>query len=594
MKLSVNRNTVWCDLFVEELYRNGVRHVCISPGSRSTPLTLAFAKHHGIKSYVIVDERSSGFFALGIAKETKSPVAIVTTSGTAVAEIYPAIIEAYYQRIPLIICTADRPPHLRKRGANQTINQVNIYKNHIRFFNDLGLPDITRNAFKNFKKKIYDGLCVALKDNIGPIHYNFPFEKPFEPDTPTDKIDVELLNKFSNLDFQKPKNKTRISDSYEISRIADLISKKEKGIILCGYKVYDPTLVKMIDRLSHHTGYPIIADGSSSLRFGTHTKERIINNFPAMVRSKQFIANYSPEVIIQFGGPPTSNVVLDYFKNSKAVKIIVNKFGDKNDPSLTAKFFHKIDELEFCTPIMRLKIKRSKLWQNGFQELDKTIEREKKSFLEKAVPNFEGLIVKSLIDNLPDDCNLMVSNSLPIRDLDFFASSINKKINLFVNRGASGIDGINSTALGIATSSKRPTILLTGDLAFFHDLNGLQISYKYKIPLIIVLINNNGGGIFESLPISRFGKLFTENFVTSLNLEFANFVKAYKGEYYKAGSLNQLKEKLFNLIKVKKLTVIEIKTDSKKSKEIRDKYWQTVLNKINPPVNVIKNRRFRI
>ncbi len=590
MKLSVNRNTVWCDLFVEELYRNGVRYVCISPGSRSTPLTLAFAQHPGIKTYVIVDERSSGFFALGIAKKTGSPVAVVTTSGTAVAEIYPSIIEAYYQRIPLIICTADRPPHLRMRGANQTINQVNIFKNQIRFFADIGLPDISWKGLKNFKGKINDGLQTALEKNIGPIHFNFPFEKPFEPDTPTDKFDAELLNRFSNLDLQTTLNKIKIGINSKIPGIIDLINKKEKGIILCGYKVYDPDLVKMIDRLSHHTGYPIIADGSSSLRFGTHNKARIVNNFPAMVRSKEFLNNFKPEIIIQFGGSPTSNVVLDYFKNCDAIKIIVNKFGDKNDPSLTAKFFLKIDELEFSDMIIKQKIKRTNIWQNRLSELDKKIETAKKLFFNKTSFNFEGSIVKSLVDILPNDCNLMVSNSLPIRDLDFFASSNNKKINLFVNRGASGIDGINSTALGIASSSNKPTVLLTGDLAFFHDFNGLHISYKYKIPLIIILINNNGGGIFESLPISRYGKLFTENFVTSLNLEFANFVKAYKGEYFEAKSLNQLKKKLFNSTRVKKLSVIEIKTDSKKSKEIRDKYWQTVLNKINSPVNVIKNR----
>lgn len=585
MKLSVNRNTVWCDFFVDELYRNGVSNVCISPGSRSTPLTLAFVTNKKIKSYIIVDERSSGFFALGLAKKTKSPVAIVTTSGTAVAELYPSIIEAFYQRIPLIICTADRPPKLRDRGANQTINQNNIYRNHIRFFEDTGLPNLSSKKLNEFKNIINRGLLTGLVNDTGPIHFNMPFEKPFEPDIPTENFDINLIGKYSetipNVKVEELTN--------NIDKIIDLIKNKEKGIILCGYNNFDKSTVKNIVSLSNHIGYPIIADGSSSLRFGTHNKKSVVNNFTSLIKSENFIQSYIPEIIIQFGGAPTSNIVQDYIKKSSAIKIIVNKFGDKNDPTLTAKQFIKIDENYFCKMLISKKINRASKWKNHFSILDLKVETIKQIFFSTTSINFEGNLIKSVLDFLPEKCNLMVSNSLPIRDLDFFAASTNKKINLFVNRGASGIDGINSTALGIAAVSNVPTILLTGDLAFYHDLNGLHNTYKYKIPLTVVLINNNGGGIFESLPISRFGNLYKENFVTSLNIKFANFVRAYNGEYFKIKSKKDLKEKLFESTRVKKFTLLEIITDSKKSKTTRNNYWQKVSKKINIAVNAIKN-----
>ena len=264
MKISINRNIIWCDLFVSRLAVLGVKYACISPGSRSTSLTLAFASNKNIKLYTIVDERSSAFFALGLAKKTKSPVAVVTTSGTAVAELFPAIIEAYYSRIPLIICTADRPPALKNSGANQTINQHNIYKDHIRFFIDAGLPDIAHlEKIKNIAEDAVRYSCFLEK---GPVHINFPFEKPFEPDSNTDKLDLKILEK--NFQYSSFESKPRMQKKINFKNLADKFSKKERGLILVGYNNYGPGFGKLLFKLSKTLAYPVYIDGASHFRFG--------------------------------------------------------------------------------------------------------------------------------------------------------------------------------------------------------------------------------------------------------------------------------------------------------------------------------------
>lgn len=588
MKLSINRNIVWCDLFVNRLSQLGVRYACISPGSRSTSLTIAFAANKLIDVFPIVDERSSAFFALGLAKKSNTPVAIVTTSGTAVAELYPAIIEAYYQRVPLIICTADRPHLLRNRGANQTINQQNIYRNHIRYFVDAGLPDIKK--LPSIKKVAEDAIRYSCLTEKGPVHINFPFEKPFEPKSYTDKIEIGTIDKiFSNSSFQlAPGTQTKIN--YEA--LTKKFWSTERGLIIVGFNNYKKDFSKQVIRLSEKFGYPVYVDGSSSDRFGRHSKENVIENLTAFIRAKDFQKHFDPKIIIQFGGTPTSNVLLEFFKRSNAEKILVNEFGDKNDPSLTAKTILQVNPSEFIGIILQNeqnKSDRDSCWLIDYHVMNNFAEQLKNQFIKKAKFPFEGRIATELLSVIPNNSNLMISNSLPIRDTDFFATTLDKQLRIFTNRGASGIDGINSTALGIAKASKEKSYLLIGDLAFYHDLNGLHNAIKFNIPLTVVLINNNGGGIFESLPISGYKDVFKENFSTPLNVDFKKLVEAYGGNHYKIKSWKDFKERVILSSKNKKLTVLEIQTDAKESKLRRQNYWNAVSNRIVQFINEIKS-----
>ena len=348
---------------------------------------------------------------------------------------------------------------------------------------------------------------------------------------------------------------------------------------------------KILVQFSRTFGYPIYADGSSSLRFGSHSNEYFIDNFTAFARVKNFQEYFDPKLIIQFGGTPTSNVLLEFFNNSKAEKILVNKFGDRNDPSHTAKKIFAINPTEFCTSLLKnigKNIKRDSCWLIDLQVMNNKAAVLKSKLINNAEFPFEGRVANELIKSLPKKSNLMISNSLPIRDVDFFASSNNKNINIFSNRGASGIDGINSTALGIAKTSKEPTYLLIGDLAFYHDMNGLHNAIKYKIPLTVVLINNNGGGIFESLPISNYREFFLDNFVTPLELDLSKLVKAYGGKFIRIKNWKKFNSAISSSKKNKKITVFEIRTNAKKSKELRDKYWKAVSNEVDLYINEIK------
>jgi len=586
MKIKVNKNILWCDLFTKRLAELGVKDVCISAGSRSTPLTLSFNMNKSFSVYRFVDERSSAFFALGLAKKSKSPVAIVTTSGTAVAELYPAIIEAFYQRIPLIVCTADRPKFLLGSGANQTINQNNIYKNHIRLFIDAGLPDVTRlQSIYSIANKSFN---VCKYENPGPVHINFPFEKPFEPDAFTDIVDESVLKTFDKnetINFKQKESKINFQS------LANKL-KDKKGLILVGSNGYEKDFPKLLKNFSQQFNFPIYVDGASSLRLGKLLIGNLIDNFTAIVRSKSFQKYFDPEIILQFGSAPTSNVILEFFKNSKAEKILINNFGDYFDPSQTSKKILRINPNKFCSEIILTGIKsESKDWLNNFISMNKIAASFKNKIIERADFPFEGRVITEVVFNLPNKANLFISNSLPIRDFDFFVSNSKKDISLFTNRGASGIDGINSTAFGIAKKSKQPTYLIIGDLAFFHDLNGLYASLKYKIPLTIILINNNGGGIFESLPISKYDEYFKENFVMPLNLDFKNIVKSFGGEFIQIKNWNHFSKELKQTSKSNNLTVLEIKTDAKKSKFIRNDFWQVVSEQIDNYINEIKSQR---
>ena len=246
MQIKINRNYIWSNILVDQLAECGVKYACISPGSRSTPLTYSISQNIKIKTFVQVDERSSGFFALGLAKKSNSPVIVITTSGTATAELYPAIIEAYQSRVPLIVCTADRPSYLRNTGANQTINQDNIYKNHIRFFYDTGLPDLTLKSIKKFKGLLIKAFDIANRTDKGPVHFNLPFEKPLEPDSFTDTIEEKLLletlaEEYSVKNKCKTNNQTRVN----INALVSALRKSDFGLITIGAGNFDQSFFRL-------------------------------------------------------------------------------------------------------------------------------------------------------------------------------------------------------------------------------------------------------------------------------------------------------------------------------------------------------------
>ncbi len=576
MKVKGNRNHIWSTIFFNQLSALGVKYACISPGSRSTPIIYSLSKNKKIKCFIHVDERSSAFFALGLAKATNSPVLVVTTSGTAVAELYPAIIEAYQQRTPLIICTADRPPELIGTGANQTINQHNIFRNHIRWFRDLGLPSISETGFYYLQKIAVKAFRVSQSEDRGPVHINFPFDKPLEPFSYTDKVNTQLIH-LKPHEFFRQNSINTPSNLYKerfFKKIIDELIESKRGIIVAGPMEYDRELIKNIRTLSTTLKYPVFADGLSQLRFNNKRNgNNIISVFNLILSSEKFINSHPPDLILQFGRTPTSSHLESFFAETKAARYLVNTYGDKFDPTRNASSILSVDPLYFCKNLISAfsdkNFHRHKSnWLKDFVRADEEVEKVKSKIIQSSKFPNEISAITEIMDCIPSKTNLVIGNSLPVRDLDYFSGKTNKNIFVHFNRGASGIDGVTSTALGIA-SQKRPTILITGDLSFIHDLGALSAAVKYSIQLTIVIINNNGGGIFESLPIAnRIGKL-KEYFIAPHNLDLGAIVKSFGINYKLVNSRRDLKFHLVNNINKKLLSVIEIRTDAIKSVEIR-------------------------
>lgn len=576
--LKVNRNYLWSESFVNALANVGLKYCCISPGSRNTPLTIAFAQNKNIKSFINVDERNSAFLALGLAKSSGTPVAVVCTSGTATAEIYPAIIEAYQQRVPLIICTADRPGILINTGANQTINQNNIFVNHIRYFFDAGLPSTKLIKIKKFLERLKKTLYVGLIKDRGPVHINFPFEKPLEPDSYTDRISLQTKNKINLLETFSLKRKTgttKLSTSQR--KLLGDIKKFQKGLIIIGPQEPLYRLRRLTSIFSQVTGYPVFADGCSQLRYGKHNKSNILINFDTLLRLHKYSKSFKPELIIQFGRTPTSKSLEKFFCADKSKRYVINEFADNADPARTAfRTFKSSPEMLFEKLLCELNRVEFKRKSSGFAAKlisdDKLIETYKKIHFNKIKFPNEIKIIQEVLKLIPDNCNLFISNSTPVRDLDNFGNLCDRDIRVFNNRGASGIDGITSTAIGIAYDSKQPTILITGDLSFYYDINTLVNIKTITLPFIIILINNNGGGLFRTLPISKNKKYFNDFFLAGQKLNFNKIVSSFGIEHKEIENLNRLSSEFLSSLKTNKAIVFEIKTDSKVSLKIRQDF----------------------
>ena len=371
--MKINRNIFWTDNFFGRLAGLGVKYVCISPGSRSTPLTLSASSNKKLRCFVHIDERSSAFFALGLAKASGKPVVIITTSGTAAAEVYPAVIEAYQQRIPLIVCTADRPPELIGRGANQTIYQHNLYGHHTRFFKDAGLPGISAAGIRRIRR--YASEAFILSEG-GPVHINFPFRKPFEPDSFTDELSERTLSlieshKLRESNFVKKEPKPGWNIYREILRA---INETEKGLILAGPMEYDGNAKKQLLGLAEKLNYPIIADACSQLRYGNKSKNVLIN-YEAFLHNEKFANQYSPEVILHFGRTPSSKAVENWLGKIPAKRYIINSHGDIFDPWNNASGVCKSSPSRFCSMIIKDAEKQNSMeWLNHYIKADESAE----------------------------------------------------------------------------------------------------------------------------------------------------------------------------------------------------------------------------
>jgi 2-succinyl-5-enolpyruvyl-6-hydroxy-3-cyclohexene-1-carboxylate synthase len=535
-------NLSWSRNTAEILSNFGVKHACISPGSRNTPLTIGFIENPKIKCHSILDERVSGFFALGIAKTSQSPVVLITTSGTATANLYPAIIEASLSRIPLIILTADRPKNLIGTGSNQTINQQDLYGHHVRGFADIGLPDSIERLISVLKKSYLISLGLNHSNKhinpAGPIHINFPFDKPLISEIELNKkfkIDKGIYEKF-NIQSIKP-----ISDRELIpENLLNSIINKNNLLFVCGEGLTENERIHLVN-LAEKWEVPIFADPLSNIRFGFESKV-IFSHY------NYYLEIFStPELIIRFGKKPNSKLLNEYLDENNNKVLLFDKIGRFNDDAKKVYSFS----------VMQIPLNYKPNFKNRFLNIINKLESQFKfNMNQNFAENIDFEIVKMCFEKLPTNSNWFIGNSMPIRNVNNFVSTNSKKITVYGNRGASGIDGIISTALGMAEiNNDKPNILLIGDVSFSHDIGALQLAKQSDIPLTIIVINNSGGQIFNKLNYSNFEiKDFEKFWITNPKLNIKKIADLFEFDYLLIENINQIKNISFN-----KQKIIEVK-----------------------------------
>ncbi|PJF28379.1 MAG: 2-succinyl-5-enolpyruvyl-6-hydroxy-3-cyclohexene-1-carboxylic-acid synthase [Phototrophicales bacterium] len=588
-----NRNLLWASIIVDELARSGLRAVCIAPGSRSTPLAVAFAEHPDIQVYSIIDERSAAFFALGLALASERPVAVVCSSGTATANFYPAIIESHYAGVPLLILTADRPPELRDSGANQTVDQVKMYGDHVRWAVDVALPEgnpahLTIRSLRTLACRAFaaaNGMHGTQPK--GAVHLNFPFRKPLEPiPVPDDKTsDPSWAGRSHNQPFTRIAGGRTYPSDGVMEALLDTYRRSERPMIVIGPN-RDHALADELITLAKVGHMPLLADPLSQARYTRHWREMesgIIGGYDSFLRG---VSDWEqPDLILRFGAMPTSQALIDYLSAShEAYQIGFSADGTWKDSN------HQIDELIIADPV---EIARSlahfssddpraeSVWSDRFT----TAEAKTWEIIGAALNEnfFDGAVVADAVSLMPDGAALFIGNSLPVRHLDQLARPAPKQIRVFGSRGASGIDGTVSTAAGVSQGVSAPLVLITGDLGFYHDMNGLLTLKRYGIRMVIVVINNDGGGIFQRLPIAQFDPPYTELFRTAHGMTFESVAVLYGLDYAKTCSRADFRtafERALSAVSSHS-TIIEVPTDPVYDLRRRNTILQRVMETVS-------------
>ena len=564
---------------VDEFYQLGVRHAVFSPGSRSTTMAMLFKEHEGFETYMNIDERSASFMALGIAKAHKKPTVLVCTSGSAVAHYLPAVLEAQYSGVPLIVLSADRPHTLLHVGAPQTVDQHKIFGTAVNYFEELAVPQEAHYYTypRQVARKAY---MKAMDTKKGPVHINMPLFEPLVPELDSKHFEagrspfnVVKPNYSSVFGFDNRNNLTHINSTIDIAHnndstkeINNLLERYERILILAGPQI-DIDEADTIRSFGEALQAPILADPLSNVR-GCNTSDVVISTYDALLAGQALWHELKPDCVIQFGQIVVSKRVQQMIASWTDVEYIeVNPTMDSMNPTGKTTM-HVQASIDVFTHLYG-KNNNSDTYLNIWRRLEQAGKKQLSLAIDE--PHcFEGRTIRELQKQIPEDGQIFVANSMTIRDFDYFWFSGESKAVLYGNRGVNGIDGTISTALGLAANG-RPTYLVTGDLSLFHDLNGLAVAKTHNLNLTIILHNNDGGGIFEYLP-QKGTKHFDYLFSTSQGLDYSGAAKLYGCGYTKISSPDELSSVLANVSQESGVHIIEIPTNREYSRELHKKY----------------------
>lgn len=580
------RNVAVAGAFVDELARVGIRHACICPGSRSTPLALGFADHGAIRVWIHVDERSAAFFALGMARALGEPVALLCSSGTAAANFLPAVVEAFYSRVPLLVLTADRPPELRDTGAPQTIDQIRLYGGHVKWFSDLPTPELTADLVRHTRTTAARASAVARAAPAGPVHLNFPFREPLLPAAGADSAPVlptDASGQLAGRPYATVSAGVPLPDSAVIAQLAAELVATPRGLIVCGPQD-DLALAPAVVALAAALGYPILADPLSQVRCGPHDRALVVDSYDAFLRDDAVCRELAPEVVLRLGALPTAKPLALFLERFPASRqILIDDGGGWRDAGFRVSDVIHAAPRAVCAGLAgavaacRVSAPTDE-WACRWLVVARRTRVGIAAALTGEDETFEGRVFAELAELLPDGATLFAGNSMPVRDLDTFFPSNERAIRCLANRGANGIDGVVSSALGVAAVSDGPLVLVIGDLSFYHDLNGLLAAKLHGLRATIVVLNNDGGGIFSFLPQAtavppdRFEQLFG----TPTGLDFRFAASLYGATFTRSVGWDAFRAAVAVGLAHDGLSIVEVVTDRARNIVQHRAIWATL------------------
>ncbi|MFH1374480.1 MAG: 2-succinyl-5-enolpyruvyl-6-hydroxy-3-cyclohexene-1-carboxylic-acid synthase [bacterium] len=582
----VSLNELWAKLIVEELIRNGVSFFVLSPGSRSSPLTAAVAAHNDAASVVHYDERGAAFHGLGYARATRLPTALICTSGTAAANFMPAVVEAEMDMVPLILLTADRPPELRHTGANQTIDQVHLYGRYARWFCDLPCPDL--DIVPEFVLTTIDqAVHYARRTPAGPVHINCMFREPLVP--------VGEKSDFSNYltpvarwtqdsePFTQYVATETVTDKESILQVAKAINSVERGLLVVG-QLHRRENRQAVADLAQQIKWPVLPDIASGLRLSADN-QNVMAYYDQLLLSDTFTAVNRPQAVLHFGGVPTSKRLQQFLKACQPeIYIHVANHPRRHDPDHRITMRIESSIAAFCRKLGgRLNPGAGSEWLEkwvaGSRCVEQVLETRLDAVSELSEPGIARLVSKYILPG----SGLFVASSMPIRDLDMYADPSGPEVTVGCNRGASGIDGTIASAIGFARGLNRPTTLLIGDLAFLHDLNSLALIKSLRHSFTIVVLNNDGGGIFSFLPTAKLKEHFEPFFGTPHGLDFKPAAQMFGCDHGCPNSCESFVEAYESAQQKDGVTIIEVSSNREKNRRFHQDIQSELAGSLNKP-----------
>jgi 2-succinyl-5-enolpyruvyl-6-hydroxy-3-cyclohexene-1-carboxylate synthase len=580
-----NRNTALASAFVEELARCGIEHACVSPGSRSAPLALAFWHQPEIRVWSQIDERCAGFFAVGLAQQTGKPVAVLTTSGTAGANLHPAVAEAGEARVPLIVITADRPPELRGRGAGQTIDQIKLYGSAVRWFCELGVHDADDAGLLHFRSIAVRAVAEAVAAPPGPVHLNVPLREPLAPVAIDGDVSARdplaLEGRADRRPLTTVRQERAMPDKGLIDEVARLITEHPCGLIIAG-RQRDPALAGPVAAFAKAAGYPILAEPTSQLRAGGHERELVVPHYDALLREPA--EDLDPEVVIRVGDMVTSKAVREWLgSNRGCTQLVIDPDGAWNEPTSTASELIRVAPGPLCDALASILEPRRSEWSERWIAASRTSAAAIGEFLDGLDDElFEPHVYRELALALPADSTVYVASSMPVRDLETFFPTIPTPVRFLANRGANGIDGLVSSGLGAAAAAPGRAFLLVGDVGLYHDMNGLLAARRLGVEATIVVLNNGGGAIFDFLPIADYAQGYEELFATPTGLDLGIVAALFDLPFVRVSSHSELRAALSGP------GLVDVPLERKRNVELHRKLIGRVANALKGQVSSLR------